>query len=115
MTTGDAKLPPGAQSLGAREAHRQDGGRQGPVAVDKVQLRAVLAECAGLALDIGQLDDRADLYRAGMSSHATVSVMLALEDTFDIEFPTQMLNRATFESVEAIGEAVSALLAARED
>lgn len=86
----------------------------GPVGVDRSQLRAVLAECAGLAVDIGQLDDRADLYRAGMSSHATVSVMLALEDTFEIEFPTEMLNRATFESVEAIGRAVSILLAAGE-
>ena len=86
----------------------------GPVGVDGSQLRAVLAECAGLAVDIGQLDDKADLYRAGMSSHATVSVMLALEDTFEIEFPTEMLNRATFESGEAIGRAVSILLAAGE-
>ena len=37
------------------------------------------------------LDDSDDLYRAGLSSHATVDLMLTLEDHFDIEFPEAML------------------------
>ncbi len=104
---------PNRQLPAAWDGRQPAGARGGAGSVDNAQLRAVLAECAGLAVDVGQLDDRADLYRAGMSSHATVSVMLALEDTFDIEFPTEMLNRATFESVEAIREAIGVLLAAR--
>ena len=37
---------------------------------------------------------RADLYAAGMTSHASVNVMLALEDAFDIEFPDELLTKS---------------------
>ena len=37
-----------------------------------------------------------------MSSHASVGVMLALEDAFDVEFPDNMLKRCVFESVTSI-------------
>ena len=46
-----------------------------------------------------------------MTSHANVNVMIALEETFDIEFPEEMLRRSTFESITAIRQAVSTLLA----
>ena len=45
-------------------------------------------------------------YQAGLTSHASVNVMLALEDEFDIEFPDAMLKKATFASVEAIRTAI---------
>jgi acyl carrier protein len=35
--------------------------------------------------------------------------MLALEETFDIEFPEEMLNRATFRSASSIAQAVEAI------
>jgi acyl carrier protein len=35
--------------------------------------------------------------------------MLALEDTFDIEFPDRMLTRSVFESIAAIATAVAEL------
>ena len=41
--------------------------------------------------------------------HASVNVMLALEDEFEIEFPEPMLRRSTFESVAAIRTAISEL------
>jgi acyl carrier protein len=63
-------------------------------------------------LDLGQSED---LYRAGMTSHATVTVMLALEEAFGIEFPEQMLRRSTFASFAAIEEAVLELLEAERD
>jgi len=44
-----------------------------------------------------------------MTSHASVNVMLALEDAFDIEFPEHMLRKRTFESVTAIRAALSEL------
>jgi acyl carrier protein len=47
-----------------------------------------------------------------MTSHASVNVMLALEDEFDIEFPESMLRKSTFESVYAIREALSELVGA---
>jgi acyl carrier protein len=70
------------------------------------EIRRVLNEVGRLPLDANELDDRADLYLAGMSSHASVDVMIELEDTFGIEFPAQMLNRSVFESIAAIAAAV---------
>ncbi len=73
------------------------------------EIRQVLAVHAKLPVDIGTLADSADLFQAGMTSHASVNVMLALEDTFDIEFPESMLRKGTFESVTAIKEALESL------
>ena len=52
------------------------------------------------------LNPDADLYQAGLTSHASVNVMLGLEGLFDIEFPDQMLNRSVFSSVQAIRSAL---------
>lgn len=79
------------------------------------QIRQVLADHARLAVDVSALDDRSDLYQAGMTSHASVSVMLALEDTFDVEFPERMLRKATFESVASIRAALNELCSAAVD
>jgi acyl carrier protein len=65
-------------------------------------IREVLAEHGRLGVDAGSIDDNADLFEAGMTSHASVNVMLALEDAFDIEFPESMLKKSTFESIAAI-------------
>ena len=46
-------------------------------------IRAVLRDHARLPVNVDTLGDDADLFAAGMSSHASVNVMLALEDTFD--------------------------------
>jgi acyl carrier protein len=35
--------------------------------------------------------------------------MLALEDTFDVEFPDAMLRKSTFESIAAIRDALTEL------
>jgi len=50
-----------------------------------------------------------DLYRAGLTSHASVNVMLGLEDEFDIEFPDAMLRKSTFESIASIESALQRL------
>ncbi|MFO1338258.1 MAG: acyl carrier protein [Burkholderiaceae bacterium] len=75
------------------------------------RIRAILAQHAKLAKDANTLADDADLYQAGMSSHASVNVMLALEGAFDIEFPDHMLTRSVFASVDAIRSAVEELTA----
>jgi acyl carrier protein len=76
-------------------------------------IRAILREHGDLAVDVGTLGDEADLYKAGMSSHASVNVMLALEGKFDVEFPDRMLRRGVFESVAAIRGALQELTGGR--
>jgi len=75
----------------------------------KDQIRAILAEHAKLATDVTSLADGDDLYAAGMTSHASVTVMLACEDEWDIEFPQHMLKKSTFASVGAIATALAEL------
>jgi acyl carrier protein len=70
------------------------------------EIRRVLGEHARLGAPAEQITGDANLYDAGMTSHASVSVMLALEDAFDIEFPDRMLKREVFESIDAIAAAV---------
>ncbi len=77
--------------------------------VDTTAVREVLAQHGRLTVDIRTLDEDFDLYGAGLTSLATVGIMLALEDQFEIEFPDSMLSRSTFRSVASIAEAVSKL------
>jgi len=74
-------------------------------------IRTILSEHGHLPVDVAKLRDEDDLYQAGMTSHASVNVMLALEDEFDIEFPEAMLRKSTFESVAAIRVALGELTA----
>jgi acyl carrier protein len=69
-------------------------------------IREVLAEHGRLAVDAASIGDTTDLFSAGMTSHASVNVMLALEDAFDIEFAEEMLKKSTFESIAAIRASV---------
>jgi len=73
----------------------------------KDQIRQVIKEHGHLAVDPEALADEADLYQAGMTSHASVNVMIALEDTFDVEFLDSMLKRSVFESIDSIAQALS--------
>jgi acyl carrier protein len=71
------------------------------------EIRRIVGEHAGLA--VGTPADDASLFEAGMTSLATVNVMLALEDHFDVEFPDSMLKRGVFESVASIAAALAEL------
>ena len=75
----------------------------------KVEIRRVLGEHARLPVDVDTIADDADLFAAGMTSHASVNLMLALEDAFDLEFPDRMLTRSVFESISAIDAAIEEL------
>ena len=75
------------------------------------EIRRIIAQHARLSVDVAELSDSTDLYQAGMTSHASVSLMLALEDGFDVEFPDAMLKRSVFESIDAISGAVTSLTA----
>ena len=78
-----------------------------PAMTDKV--REILKGHARLPLDPSMLSDSADLYDAGMTSHASVNVMLALEEGFDVEFPDWMLTRSVFASISSICAAIGQL------
>ena len=75
----------------------------------KDQIRAILANEGKLGPAAHQLGDADDLYAAGLTSFASVQLMLALEDHFDVEFTEAMLNRKTFQSVDQIAAAIQAL------
>jgi acyl carrier protein len=75
-------------------------------------IRRILKEHGRLSKDVDALGPDSDLYEAGMTSHASVNVMLALEGEFEIEFPDHMLKRSVFESIAAISAAVGELQAA---
>lgn len=76
-------------------------------------IRAILKEHGRLGVDAVSLSDETNLYEMGMTSHASVNVMLALEGKFDIEFPDRMLQRRVFESIAAIRGAIEELTAGR--
>lgn len=75
------------------------------------QVRSILAQHARLPVDVAALSDTADLYANGLTSQASVTLMLALEGAFDVEFPDALLNRKTFESVAAISGVIAQLKA----
>ncbi|MFZ1617066.1 MAG: acyl carrier protein [Flavobacteriales bacterium] len=79
--------------------------------MNETQIRDVLLAHGRLGKDPMSIGIDDDLYEAGMTSHASVNVMLGLEDSFDIEFPDELLRRGTFQTIRAIDTAVSGLLA----
>jgi acyl carrier protein len=75
-------------------------------------IRAILREHGRLAVDVATLADENNLYEAGLTSHASVSLMLALEERFDVEFPERMLRRGAFASIAAIRAGLEELIGA---
>ena len=73
-------------------------------------IRGLLAKLGGLPLAVDQIADDADLYAAGLSSFASVQLMLGLEEAFDIEFPDNLLNRRSFASIVAIEKTVQSIV-----
>ena len=76
----------------------------------EARVRSILREHGRLGVAVNELDVNSDLFQVGMSSHASVNVMLAIEAEFDLEFPDRMLKRSVFASIAAIRDAVAELL-----
>lgn len=79
----------------------------------KNELRRILSESARLDVSPDTLADDADLYAAGLSSLATVHLMLAIEDQFNVEIPDRMLTRRLFSSIDSMAAAISELQQAK--
>lgn len=72
-------------------------------------VRDVLSQFGRLPVDVAGLGRDDDLYAAGLTSHASVTVMLGCEDTFDLEFPQAMLAKGTFATIASITTALTGL------
>jgi phosphopantetheine--protein transferase-like protein len=77
-------------------------------------IRNILTKHGRLSVPVEELKDDTSLYGAGLTSHATVNVMLALESEFDTEFPANLLRRSTFESIENLNLALQDVLGSEE-
>ncbi|MGG7580788.1 acyl carrier protein [Rhizobium sp. Nf11,1] len=69
-------------------------------------IRDLVAKFGKLPTPVDQIADDADLYAAGLTSFASVQLMLGIEEAFDIEFPDSLLNRKSFASISAIAKTV---------
>jgi acyl carrier protein len=74
-------------------------------------VRQLLREHGTINADVDGLAPEADLYEAGLTSLSAVDLMLAIEQTFDLLFPDDALNRRTFASIGAIAAVVERLTA----
>lgn len=75
----------------------------------ETRIRQILQQHGRLEGSVETMARDAELSAAGLTSHATVSVMLALEEEFGIEFPDQMLTRGVFTSIATIHSAIGTL------
>jgi acyl carrier protein len=73
------------------------------------EIRVTIKKHCELPADVKNLSDEQDLYAAGLTSLASVRLMLALEESFNIEFPDRLLNRKTFSSIKHISDAIKEL------
>ena len=74
------------------------------------RVRRIVADHGKLSADPSRLSADTDLYESGLTSFATVQLMLALEEEFGIEIPDRLLNRRTFQSIGAMSSVVASLL-----
>lgn len=72
-------------------------------------IREIVSVHGRLPVDVDAVNDDTNLYEAGMTSHASVNLMLALEDRFDVEFPDEMLTRSAFQSIASIRSSLASL------
>jgi acyl carrier protein len=56
-----------------------------------------------------ELTSESNLWESGLDSLGSVSLMVALEEEFDIQFPDALLTRQTFTSIAAISKAVRSI------
>lgn len=74
------------------------------------RIREILSKVARLPVMVGAIGSDDDLYAAGLSSLASVNVMLAIEEAFDVEFPDQLLTRRSFQSISSLTAVVMGLV-----
>ncbi len=76
------------------------------------RIREIIASHGELPVDIGAVGEDDDLYKIGLTSFATVQIMLGLEEAFNVELPEQLLNRSTFSTLRHIQAALEQVVPA---
>jgi acyl carrier protein len=79
--------------------------------VVKKRIREIIKSHVHLGVPVDSVADSSNLYSAGMTSHSSVVLMLALENEFGLEFPATVLNRSVFESIDSIAFTIDGLVA----
>jgi acyl carrier protein len=75
----------------------------------RTRLRQILHQQGTLSVDVARLTSETDLYAAGLTSLASVDLMLAIEQSFGVIFPDEALNRGTFSSIGSIAATIERL------
>jgi acyl carrier protein len=86
--------------------------RRSPACDLRDRIRTIVKDNVRIGLPLSALEDSTPLYQAGMTSYASVQLMLALENEFSLEFPDVMLSREVFESIDSIANAIEIVLQA---
>jgi acyl carrier protein len=85
-------------------------GRQTTACSLRDRIRTIVKDKVRIGAPFNALEDSTPLYQAGMTSYASVQLMLALENEFSLEFPDVMLSRDVFESIDSIANAIEIVL-----
>lgn len=80
------------------------------VTTDLDRIRDIIGRYGKLPITVDSIGEDDDLYDKGLTSHASVNVMIGLEDEFDVEFPDRLLQKSTFSSIAAIAAAITELV-----
>lgn len=76
----------------------------------EADVREILRAKSGLGDSVLTMPASEDLWQQGMSSMASVAVMVALEEAFSVKFPQEKLRHATFGSITNIVTCVHDLM-----
>ncbi len=76
--------------------------------VDEV-IRGIVAIHGRLTRPIAEIAGGDDLFALGLTSHAAVNLMLAIEDRFMIEFPDSAMSKNTFSTLDSMAAIVREL------
>jgi acyl carrier protein len=79
---------------------------EGDAVVDAL-VRDALTKYGNLAVDVSLLGVDDDLYVVGLTSHATINVMIAVEEAIGAQFDEQLMTRSTFKTIDALKRAAT--------
>lgn len=73
-------------------------------------IRALVGVHGRLSRPVAEIAGSDDLFALGLTSHAAVNLMLAIEDRFMIEFPDSAMTKNAFSTLDSIAATVRGLV-----
>ena len=77
--------------------------------VVRERVRGVLHDAVSLAKPVADLKDESNLFDIGLSSFDLVTLLVALEEEFRVDFPDALMQRETFSCISNISASVERL------